>query len=296
MFNILLAKNRGFCSGVKNAIRIAEKALKKSSTIYTLNDIVHNTHVVNELKKRGLKKVKSFLFIPKGSTILFSAHGVPPSYYKKAKNKKLKIIDATCPLVKKVHHEAQKYISKGYKIIYYGKKNHVEAKGVISDFKKSFYIIEEKKDIKKLPSKLDNVIFLTQTTMDIQESQEILKRLKIKYPNIKQPNKAGICYATFNNQKAVIDLAKKADLILVIGSKHSSNSNRLVERARKEGIPSYLIDSPKDIKKKWLRKDVASLPCEALREAGLRLSIGITAGASAPESIVKQVINHLKQS
>ena len=276
MATIFLAKPRGFCAGVERAVDIVKLALKKlGKPIYVRHEIVHNQHVVNSLKEKGAVFVDELNNIPEGSTVVFSAHGVSPQIKQQAANLGLNVIDATCPLVTKVHIEAKLYYGRGYSIVLIGHKNHQEVIGTIGY--SPMMLVENIEDVKNLDIKNDKIMCLTQTTLSMDDTKEIIKALKEKYPNVNLPPKEDICYATQNRQNAVKELAKKCDLILVIGAKNSSNSNRLVDTAEHMNVESHLIQSYKDIK-------------DVLRYT----NIGIISGASTPEILVKEVIDYLK--
>ena len=280
---IFLANPRGFCAGVTRAITTVENALNKfGAPVYVKHEIVHNKFVVNDLKNKGAVFVDNISDIPKDANVIFSAHGVSTKVENEAKDNNLQIIDATCPLVSKVHKAAQQYEENNYEIILIGHKNHPEVEGTKGRVKQKVLLVSDQEDAKKIkvrdPSK---VAFVTQTTLSLDDTKEIINTLSKRFPKIEQRlYKKDICYATQNRQNAVKDLAKKSDLILVIGSKNSSNSNRLKDLAIESGSKSYLIDNETFIKEKWL-KDVKN--------------IGITAGASAPEILVEKVIKKLQE-
>jgi len=279
---IILASPRGFCAGVYRAIEVVEIAIKQFGTpLFVHHQIVHNRHVVENLVKRGVRFVESIDEIPDNLSVIFSAHGVSPEIRKRAAQKNLKIIDATCPLVTKVHNEANRYAQNGYSIILIGHKNHVETIGTFGEAPDKIHIIERAEDIQKLPP-FDNekVAYLTQTTLSVNDTKEIIAKLIELYPDIQAPGSSDICYATTNRQEAVSVIADKVDLVLVIGSKNSSNSNRLSELVKKLGKSTYLIDNSDDIKDHWFEKISV---------------VGITAGASAPEELVSGVISHLQE-
>jgi 4-hydroxy-3-methylbut-2-enyl diphosphate reductase len=281
--NIFLANPRGFCAGVTRAITTVENALKKfGSPIYVNHEIVHNKFVVNDLKNKGAIFVNKISEIPKGANVIFSAHGVSKKVENDSKENNLQIIDATCPLVSKVHKAAQKYEENNYQIILIGHKNHPEVEGTRGRVKQEVLLVSNQEDAKNVKVKDPNKIaFVTQTTLSLDDTKEIIKILSQRFPKIEQKlYKKDICYATQNRQNAVRDLAKKAELILVIGSKNSSNSNRLRDLAIESGTNSYLIDDETAIDPKWLNKIK---------------NIGITAGASAPEILVNNVITKLQK-
>ncbi len=280
---IFLANPRGFCAGVTRAITTVENALNKfGAPVYVKHEIVHNKFVVNDLKNKGAVFVDNISDIPKDANVIFSAHGVSKKVENEAKDNNLQIIDATCPLVSKVHKAAQQYEENNYEIILIGHKNHPKVEGTKGRVKQKVLLVSDQEDAKNIkvtdPSK---IAFVTQTTLSLDDTKEIINTLSKRFPKIEQRlYKKDICYATQNRQNAVKDLAKKSDLILVIGSKNSSNSNRLKDLAIESGSKSYLIDNETFIKEKWL-KDVEN--------------IGITAGASAPEILVEKVIKKLQE-
>lgn len=280
---ILLVNPRGFCAGVNYAINIVDKTYelyRNTHNIFILKEIVHNKLIVEEYESKNIKSVQSIEEIPENSIIVFSAHGVPPEYFEIAKQRNLKIIDATCPLVKKVHMEAQRYAQQGYYILYIGHRGHEEAIGVMAECPDSITLIHDKSDIENITvPQTDKLIYLTQTTLSLDETAEIIEILQERYPNIQSPPKEDICYATTNRQVAVKELAQQVDLVLVIGSQNSSNSQRLKESSIKLGTQAYLIDSYEQIETGWL---------ENIN------SVGITAGASAPEKLVQELITYIQ--
>ena len=281
--NIFLANPRGFCAGVTRAITTVENALKKfGRPIYVKHEIVHNKFVVNDLKNKGAIFIDNISDIPKNANVIFSAHGVSKKVENEANDSNLKIIDATCPLVSKVHKAAQKYEEQDYEIILIGHKNHHEVEGTKGRVNQEVILVSDQEDAKKVQVKNpDKIAFVTQTTLSLDDTKEIIKILSQRFPKIEQRlYKKDICYATQNRQNAVRDLAKKSQLILVIGSKNSSNSNRLKDLAIESGAISYLIDNESFIKEEWL-EGIAN--------------IGITAGASAPEILVEKVIERLQK-
>ncbi|MDA7705294.1 4-hydroxy-3-methylbut-2-enyl diphosphate reductase [Rickettsiales bacterium] len=281
--NIFLANPRGFCAGVTRAITTVENALLKfGRPIYVKHEIVHNKFVVNDLKNKGAIFVDEISEIPKDANVIFSAHGVSNKVETEAQNNNLKIIDATCPLVSKVHKAAQKYEENNYEIILIGHKNHPEVEGTKGRVKQDVLLVSDQEDAKKVQVQdPDKIAFVTQTTLSLDDTKGIIEILSQRFPKIEQRlYKKDICYATQNRQNAVRDLAKKSELILVIGSKNSSNSNRLRDLAIETGSKSYLIDNKSFIDKKWLK--------------GVK-NIGITAGASAPEILVEEVIEKLQE-
>lgn len=282
--NIILANPRGFCAGVDRAISIVELALEIHGTpIYVRHEVVHNRFVVDGLKAKGAIFVEELDEVPDGAIVIFSAHGVSQAVRHEAKRRELKVFDATCPLVTKVHMQVARASKKGTKAILIGHEGHPEVVGTMGQYdneKGGIFLVEDVEDIAKLGLKEDeDLTFMTQTTLSIDDTSDVIDALKQKYPAIQGPRKNDICYATTNRQQAVRELAKLAQLVLVVGSKNSSNSNRLAELASRMGTPSQLIDGPQDIDPNWLQ--------------GVT-TIGITAGASAPEVLVQSVVEHLK--
>ena len=283
MKRIILAQPRGFCAGVHRAVDIVEKAIEKyNAPIYVRHEIVHNKHVVDSLTNKGAVFVDEISDIPKGSNTIFSAHGVSDSVESAAKNKSLTVVDATCPLVKKVHIEAIKYDNQGYKIILIGHKGHPEVEGTAGRVPGGVEVVETVEQIKNLDySQDDKLAYVTQTTLSVDDTKKIIDALKIKYPLIKGPDTRDICYATQNRQKAVRELAKCSDVVLVLGNNNSSNSVRLAEISALTGVPTYRI------------ADKSEINIELIKEFDV---IGITAGASTPEVLVKDLISFIKQS
>lgn len=282
--NIILANPRGFCAGVDRAISIVELALEiHGSPIYVRHEVVHNRFVVDGLKAKGAIFVEELDEVPDGAIVIFSAHGVSQAVRQEAKQRELKVFDATCPLVTKVHMQVARASRKGTKAILIGHEGHPEVVGTMGQYDNpegGIFLVEDVEDIAKLGLKNDqDLTFMTQTTLSIDDTSDVIDALKQKYPAIQGPRKNDICYATTNRQQAVRELAKLAQLVLVVGSKNSSNSNRLAELASRMGTPSKLIDGPQDIDPNWLN--------------GVQ-TIGITAGASAPEVLVQSVVSHLK--
>jgi 4-hydroxy-3-methylbut-2-en-1-yl diphosphate reductase len=280
---VILARPRGFCAGVEMAIETVERALEHhGSPLYVFHEIVHNQHVVNDLKKRGVTFVQSVDEVPAGAKLVFSAHGVSPNVWAKAKEKKLEmIVDATCPLVEKVHREVRKFAAQGYWIILVGQKNHDEivgTSGEAPDHVKVVSNIHEASAI-TVPDP-DKVVVLTQTTLSVDDTREIIEALKQRFPRMITPAKEDICYATQNRQDAVKQLAKEVDLILVIGSRNSENSNQLCKVARSQGTSAYLVDDCNSIEPKWL---------ESVRR------VGITSGASVPERLAQETVEFFRQ-
>ena len=282
---IILANPRGFCAGVDRAISIVELALEiHGSPIYVRHEVVHNRFVVNGLRDRGAIFVEELSEVPDGAIVIFSAHGVSQAVRQEAKDRNLKVFDATCPLVTKVHMQVARASRKGTKAILIGHKGHPEVEGTMGQYSNEdggIFLIEKVEDIALLPmQENDDLTFMTQTTLSLDDTAETIAALKEKYPAIQGPHKNDICYATTNRQEAVRELAKLSDLVLVVGSKNSSNSNRLAELASRMGVKSQLLDDPSDIQADWFN-DVKT--------------IGITAGASAPEELVQSIISRLKE-
>jgi 4-hydroxy-3-methylbut-2-enyl diphosphate reductase len=277
---LILATPRGFCAGVVRAIDIVNLALETyGEPLFVRHEIVHNRYVVEELRERGVRFVEGLEEVPAGSRVIFSAHGVSPEVRRAAVLRSLKVIDATCPLVIKVHHEAAKYAREGFAIILIGHANHEEVIGTVGEAPGAIRIISSAEQVAALevpdPGK---VAFLTQTTLSLDDTREIIARLKARFPLIQGPPSEDICYATQNRQRAVKELARQVEMILVVGSANSSNSCRLVEVARNAGVPARLIGDAEDIQPAWF---------EGLSVAGL------TAGASVPESLVDRVIGRM---
>ena len=282
---VILASPRGFCAGVARAVRTVEDTLDIfGAPVYIKHEIVHNKTVVKSLEDRGAITVDSAEAIPENAIVVFSAHGSPPEDFEIARKKHCTIIDATCPLVNKVHLEMHRFMKDGYSVVYIGHKGHPEGIGVIGEamhaYGKTVPLIETKSDIESL--RIDNnekLAYLTQTTLSIPETAEIIQVLTKKYPHIVAPPGKDICYATTNRQKAVSEIAERSDIVLIVGSKNSSNSTRLAETARTKGKPAHLIDSAKDIDPAWFDNTQ---------------TVGISAGASAPESRVQEVAEYFK--
>jgi 4-hydroxy-3-methylbut-2-en-1-yl diphosphate reductase len=279
---IILANPRGFCAGVNMAIESLDKALELfGNPIYAYHEIVHNRPVVERFQKKGVVFVESIDEIPEGATVLYSAHGVAPEIRSASAGRNLRAIDATCPLVTKVHLEAVRYAKERYHIILIGHEGHDEVVGTMGEAPRSITLVQDVADVEKLTLPPDaKVAYLTQTTLSVDETQGIIAALKRKYPQIIGPSKDDICYATQNRQEAVKELAAEADLVLVLGSRNSSNSQRLAEISRQQGKPAYLIDGAHELRDEWFRGVGAVL---------------VTAGASAPEDVVEQVVEHLRR-
>jgi 4-hydroxy-3-methylbut-2-en-1-yl diphosphate reductase len=278
---IYLANPRGFCAGVDRAIDIVDLSLKKyGAPIFVRHEIVHSRHVVNSLRQKGAVFVEELNEVPEGSVVIFSAHGVAKSVWEEANLRRLHVIDATCPLVIKVHNEVNRDYTQGYDLILIGHAGHPEVIGTLGQVPDKFHLVSSVQDVEQLHvENTTNLSYVTQTTLSVDECRDIVGALHRRFPHIKGPHQEDICYATQNRQNAVKELSKLVDVILVIGSPNSSNSNRLRELGEHCGIDSYLIDSAADINPAWL-KDVKA--------------IGITAGASAPEVLVEEVVAYLK--
>ncbi len=281
MKKIYLGNPRGFCAGVDRAIEIVELSLKRyGAPIYVRHEIVHSRHVVNSLRERGAVFVEELYKVPDGALVIFSAHGVAKEVWEDARRRNLKVIDATCPLVIKVHNEVNRDHTNDYELILIGHAGHPEVVGTLGQIPDKFHLVSSVEDVDNLHVETaDHLSYVTQTTLSVDECREIVEALNRRFPGIKGPHQEDICYATQNRQNVIKELAKFVDLILVIGSPNSSNSNRLRELAERFAIPSYLIDSYKDIQSEWLKGVEA---------------IGITAGASAPEILVTEVVSYLK--
>ncbi len=278
---IYLANPRGFCAGVDRAIDIVDLSLKKyGAPIYVRHEIVHSRHVVNSLRQKGAVFVEELNEVPEGSVVIFSAHGVAKSVWEEAESRRLKVIDATCPLVIKVHNEVNRDHMQGFELILIGHAGHPEVIGTLGQIPDKFHLVSSVADVETLHVENGrHLSYVTQTTLSVDECRDIVDALHRRFPNIKGPHQEDICYATQNRQNAVKELSKLVDVILVIGSPNSSNSNRLRELGEHCGIPSYLIDSAADINPGWLASAKA---------------VGITAGASAPEVLVTEVVSYLK--
>jgi 4-hydroxy-3-methylbut-2-en-1-yl diphosphate reductase len=280
---VLLLKPRGFCAGVVRAIDIVKIALETfGAPIYVRREIVHNRYVVNELAEKGAIFVHEIDDVPDGQRVIYSAHGVSPAVRERSKGRNLRVIDATCPLVTKVHIEAVKFARQGYSLVLVGHRDHDEIEGTFGEAPDVTQIVSSPEEVATLEVPDPNrVAYLTQTTLSLDEARDIIHALKVKFPNIAGPHSQDICYATENRQTAVRNVAHQADLVLVVGSTNSSNSNRLVEVSRNLGTIGYLIDNSAAIDPKWLQ--------------GVQ-NVAVTAGASAPEVLVEDVVNYLRQN
>ncbi len=278
---LLLAAPRGYCAGVDRAVQTVERALELyGPPVYVRKEIVHNKHVVEQLRERGAVFVDQETEVPEGQTVVFSAHGVAPSVHANALERQLQTIDATCPLVTKVHVEAKKFAAEGYTIVLIGHAGHEEVEGTMGEAPNSIVLIETLEDVAALevddPSR---IAFISQTTLSVDETQTIILALREKFPEITGPRTDDICYATTNRQMAVRQMAGECDLVLVIGSSNSSNSNRLVEVARDHGAESHLIDNEAQVDEDWLQD---------------KRVVGISSGASAPEELVQRLVNFFR--
>jgi len=279
---ILLAQPRGFCAGVDRAIEIVERAIALfGAPIYVRHEIVHNAYVVEDLRKKGAVFIEDLADAPEGSTLIFSAHGVSKAVRSEAETRGLRVFDATCPLVTKVHMEVAKMRQEGFDIVMIGHKGHPEVEGTMGQSGEGMHLVEDIEDVEALAlADPGRIAYVTQTTLSVDDASAIIGALKSKYPSVKEPKKQDICYATQNRQDAVKFLAPQCDVVIVVGSPNSSNSSRLREVAEKRGIPAYMVDSPTQIDPKWVEG---------------KKRIGVTAGASAPEVLAQAVIARLRE-
>jgi 4-hydroxy-3-methylbut-2-en-1-yl diphosphate reductase len=279
---VILASPRGFCAGVDRAIEIVERALRiHGAPIYVRHEVVHNRFVVQGLRDKGAIFVEELAEVPAGGTVVFSAHGVAQAVRNDARRRGLRVFDATCPLVTKVHVEVSKMRNLGREVIMIGHRGHPEVEGTMGQVKDGMYLVERVEDVMALRvSDAKSLAYVTQTTLSVDDAREIIEALKRRFPGILGPKKDDICYATQNRQDAVKALAAKCDVIIVVGSKNSSNSNRLKEVPEKMGVPAYLVDGPEDLDPTWVMG---------------RHRVGVTAGASAPEVLVRRVVDRLCQ-
>ncbi len=279
---IILARPRGFCAGVERAIKCVERALERyGAPIYVLNDIVHNAHVVKDLREKGAIFVKSVEEVPEGSVLLFSAHGVTPERYEHAESLRMEVIDATCPLVEKVHNEARRFAAKEFTIILVGEPGHDEVIGTMGWAPGRVVRVLTEEDVEALDlPPVEKLSYITQTTLSVEDCSKVVEALKRKFPHITAPPKADICYATTNRQAAVNALSPQVDLVLVVGDRESANSNRLADICRAKGKPAQLISDVSMIDEEWLKNVQRVL---------------VTAGASAPEHLVEEVVEYLSR-
>ncbi len=278
---VLLAEPRGFCAGVDRAIEIVERALQKfGAPIYVRHEIVHNTFVVNDLKAQGAIFIEELSDVPPGATLVFSAHGVSKAVEEEARARGFQIFDATCPLVTKVHVEVAKLAKEGFEFIMIGHKGHPEVEGTMGQLDHGIHLVEDIEDVAHVqPGQTEKLAVVTQTTLSVDDAAEIAAAVKARFPSIREPKQQDICYATQNRQDAVKLMARDVDVLIVVGSPTSSNSNRLAELARKLGVPSYMIDSADELKGEWIEG---------------KQRVGLTAGASAPEVLVKAVVRRIR--
>jgi len=278
---VLLAEPRGFCAGVDRAIDIVEHALQKfGAPIYVRHEIVHNTHVVEDLRQRGAIFIESLDEVPEGATLVFSAHGVPKSVEHEAQVRGFRVFDATCPLVTKVHVEVAKLHREGYDFIMVGHKGHPEVEGTMGQLSTGIYLVEDEADVAALQlPQTDKIAVVTQTTLSVDDAAGILAAIRARFPQVRAPKQQDICYATQNRQDAVTLLSPQVDVVVVVGSPTSSNSNRLRDVAAKFGTPAYMVDHAGELRPEWFEG---------------KSRVGLTAGASAPDVLVQEVIAHLR--
>jgi 4-hydroxy-3-methylbut-2-enyl diphosphate reductase len=278
---VLLAQPRGFCAGVDRAIEIVERAISQfGAPIYVRHEIVHNAYVVNDLRKKGAIFIEELADVPAGNTVVFSAHGVSKAVQSEAAERGLRVFDATCPLVTKVHVEVAKMRREGREIIMIGHDGHPEVEGTMGQVNEGMYLVETVSDVEKLVVKApDKLAYVSQTTLSVDDTADVIAAIKRKFPLVVEPKKGDICYATTNRQEAVKFMAPQVEVVIVVGSPNSSNSNRLREVAEKKGVAAYMVDNASQIDPAWLEG---------------KLRIGVTAGASAPEVLVEAVIDRLK--
>ena len=279
---VILANPRGFCAGVDMAIDVVDEVLRlRGAPVYVFHEIVHNRHVVEDFKRRGVTFVDRIEEVPPGSVVVYSAHGISPAVRSASKSRRLVEVDATCPLVTKVHLEVLKFAREGYTVVFIGHAGHDEAIGTVGEAPESIVVVESPEDVAKLQvADPDKLAYVTQTTLSVSDAVRTISALKARFPNIKGPPKEDICYATTNRQSAVTQFAPEADVVLVIGSKNSSNSQRLVDRAREAGKPAYLIDDASELDPAWL--------------AGVG-TVFVSSGASAPERLVQALLSRLRK-
>ena len=278
---VILAEPRGFCAGVDRAIEIVERAIAKfGAPIYVRHEIVHNTYVVNELKAKGAIFIEELSDVPPGATLVFSAHGVSKAVEQEARDRGFSIFDATCPLVTKVHVEVAKLAKEGYEFIMIGHKGHPEVEGTMGQLSSGIHLVEDVEDVARVaPGQTDKLAVVTQTTLSVDDAADIAAAVRARFPKVREPKQQDICYATQNRQDAVKIMSPQVDLVIVVGSPTSSNSNRLRELAQRLGTESYMVDSAAELKPEWFEG---------------KARIGITAGASAPEVLVRDVIDQVR--
>jgi 4-hydroxy-3-methylbut-2-enyl diphosphate reductase len=278
---VILAEPRGFCAGVDRAIEIVERAIAKfGAPIYVRHEIVHNTYVVNELKAKGAIFIEELSDVPPGATLVFSAHGVSKAVEQEARDRGFSIFDATCPLVTKVHVEVAKLAKEGYEFIMIGHKGHPEVEGTMGQLSSGIHLVEDVEDVAKVaPLQTDRLAVVTQTTLSVDDAADIAAAVRQRFPKVREPKQQDICYATQNRQDAVKIMSPQVDLVIVVGSPTSSNSNRLRELAQRLGTESYMVDSAAELRPEWFEG---------------KARVGITAGASAPEVLVREVIDRVR--
>jgi len=278
---ILLAEPRGFCAGVDRAIEIVEHALVKfGAPIYVRHEIVHNTFVVNDLKAKGAIFIEDLADVPPGATLVFSAHGVSKAVQEEAQQRGFSIFDATCPLVSKVHVEVAKLAREGYEFLMIGHKGHPEVEGTMGQLDSGIHLVEDVADVARVqPAQTEKLAVVTQTTLSVDDAAEIMAAVIARFPSVRRPKQQDICYATQNRQDAVKVMSRQVDVVIVVGSPTSSNSNRLAELARKLGVQAYMVDAPSELQVEWLEG---------------KARVGLTAGASAPEVLVQDVIARIR--
>ncbi|MEJ1128763.1 4-hydroxy-3-methylbut-2-enyl diphosphate reductase [Variovorax sp. CCNWLW225] len=278
---VVLAEPRGFCAGVDRAIEIVERALAKfGAPIYVRHEIVHNTYVVNELKAKGAIFIEDLADVPPGATLVFSAHGVSKAVQQEARDRGFDVFDATCPLVTKVHVEVAKLAKEGYEFIMIGHKGHPEVEGTMGQLSSGIHLVEDVEDVATVsPAQTEKLAVVTQTTLSVDDAAEIAAAVRARFPMVREPKQQDICYATQNRQDAVKILSPQVDLVIVVGSATSSNSNRLRELAQRLGTESYMVDSAEELKPEWFEG---------------KTRVGLTAGASAPEVLVREVIERVR--
>lgn len=282
MDEIVLAEPRGFCAGVDRAIEIVERALAKfGRPIYVRHEIVHNTYVVNDLRNKGAIFIEELDEVPPGATLVFSAHGVSKAVQEEAERRGFRIFDATCPLVTKVHVEVAKLAKEGYEFLMIGHKGHPEVEGTMGQLSEGIHLVEDEADVATVqPRQTEKLAVVTQTTLSVDDAAGIQQAIRARFPNVREPKQQDICYATQNRQDAVKILAPQVDVVIVVGSPTSSNSNRLRELATKLGTPGYMVDNAGELRSEWFEG---------------KFRVGLTAGASAPDILVQQVIERLRE-